>query len=261
MQSDRTYPRPTASVRRLVRSLDAASHRRCEGAFIAEGGKCVGDTFEAFHCRILIARRQWLDEHPDMCDRADTVYCADTADMERLTLLKCPREVIAVYDIPAQDDRSLSDTPGLVLALDRIQDPGNMGTILRLCDWMGVREILAAEGTVDVYSPKVVQATMGSIARVKVRYVNLAAVLRECSATLPVYGTAMDGVSLYDAALPENAVIVMGNEGRGMSDEIRACLTESISIPPYPGDEPTAESLNVAVATSVIISEWRRRQR
>lgn len=257
---DAGYARPSAAVRRLVRALDTAAHRRREGAFVAEGDKCVRDTFEAFSCRILIGRRQWLEKHRDMCVRADAVYCADNVDMERMSLLKSPRDVIAVYNIP--DSTALPDTMGLVVALDHIQDPGNLGTIIRMCDWMGVRDIIASTGTVDIFSPKVVQATMGSIARVRVHYTELAPQLhRLADAGIPVYGTAMDGESLYCAELPANAVIVMGNEGRGMSEEVRECLTNSISIPSYPGDTPTAESLNVAVAASVIVSEWRRRMR
>ncbi len=257
------YIRPTSVVRRMVRSLENAAHRRAEGAFVAEGAKCVGDTFDAFRCRFLIGRRQWIDSHRDMCLRAGTVYCADNADMERMTLLKCAREVIAVYDIPTHNPAPAAQMPsGLTLALDHVQDPGNLGTIIRLCDWMGIYDIYASDGTVDVFSPKVVQATMGSIARVRVHYTDLATALRRASdAGIPVFGTAMDGVALYEAELPSRAVIVMGNEGRGMSDEIRECLTSSISIPPYPGDTPTAESLNVAVATSIIVAEWRRRMR
>ena len=255
-----SYARPTAAIRRLVRALDTAAHRRREGAFVAEGDKCVHDTYDAFDCRFLIGRRQWLEEHRDMCVRADAVYCADGADMERMSLLKSPREVIAVYNIP--DNTPLPDAVGLVVALDHIQDPGNLGTIIRMCDWMGVRDILASQGTVDVFSPKVVQATMGSIARVRVHYTDLVPQLRRLSeAGIPVYGTAMDGESIYKAELPSNAVIVMGNEGRGMSEDVRACLTDSISIPPYSGDTSTAESLNVAVAASVIVAEWRRRMR
>lgn len=254
------YARPSAAIRRLVRALDTAAHRRREGAFVAEGDKCVHDTFDAFDCRILIGLRQWLEEHSNMCIRADAVYCADRADMERMSLLKSPREVIAVYKIP--DNMPLPVTTGLVVALDHIQDPGNLGTIIRMCDWMGVRDIIASQGSVDVFSPKVVQATMGSIARVRVHYTELVPQLRQLSdAGIPVYGTAMDGESIYKADLPANAVIVMGNEGRGMSEDVRACLTNSISIPPYPGDTPTVESLNVAVAASVIVAEWRRRMR
>ena len=254
------YARPTAAIRRLVRALDTAAHRRRESAFVAEGDKCVRDTFDAFDCRILIGRRQWLETHHDMCARADAVYCADSADMERMSLLKSPRDVIAVYNIP--EDTLLPDSMGLVVALDHIQDPGNLGTIIRMCDWMGVCDIIASKGTVDVFSPKVVQATMGSIARVRVHYTDLVPqLLRLSAAGTPVYGTAMDGESVYSAELPANAVIVMGNEGRGMSEEVRACLTNSISIPPYPGDISTAESLNVAVAASVIVAEWRRRMR
>ncbi len=254
------YTRPTTAVRRLVRALDTAAHRRKEGAFVVEGNKCVCDTFYAFDCRILIGHRQWLEEHHEMCDRAGTVYCADSADMERMSLLKSSREVIAVYNIPG--NKELSDMAGLVVALDRIQDPGNLGTIIRMCDWMGVYDIIASKGTVDVFSPKVVQATMGSIARVRVHYTDLVQQLRHFSdAGIPVFGTAMDGESIYEAELPAKAVIVMGNEGRGMSEEVRACLTNSISIPPYPGDASTAESLNVAVAASVIVAEWRRRMR
>ena len=148
----------------------------------------------------------------------------------------------------------------LVLALDGVQNPGNMGTIMRLADWFGVSDILCSRECADCYNPKVVQATMGAILRVRVHYVDdLAALLKRLnSCGMPIYGTLLDGENIYTKQLTANGVIVMGNEGRGLSDVCRATVSDSLFIPPYPIDTPTSESLNVAMATAVVLAEFRR---
>ena len=149
-----------------------------------------------------------------------------------------------------------------VLALDDVQDPGNMGTIIRLADWFGIRDIFCSEATVDCFNPKVVQATMGAIARVRVHYVPLPKFLQRMSSEgIPVYGTFLEGENIYDAELPATGVLVMGNEGQGISAAVGQQTTHKLYIPSYPTDAETSESLNVAVATAVATAEIRRRLR
>ena len=145
--------------------------------------------------------------------------------------------------------------PGLIIALDNIRDPGKYGTILRLCDWFGISQVICSEQTVDIYNPKVVQATMGSIARLNVSYVDLNVFLQKTS--LPVFGTFMDGSTIYQETLPKEAVIVMGNEANGISESIENTIKNRLTIPRF-GDLQQTESLNVATATAIILSEFRR---
>ena len=147
------------------------------------------------------------------------------------------------------------NTTGLVVALDNLRDPGNMGTIIRLCDWFGITQLLCSHGTVDLYNPKVVQATMGSLTRVQVNYVDLPKFLEHQD--IPVFGTFMDGENIYTQQLPQNAIIVLGNEANGISAEIENVVTQKLAIPRF-GDLQATESLNVASATAIILSEFSR---
>ena len=147
---------------------------------------------------------------------------------------------------------------GIVVALDGVQDPGNLGTIIRTCDWFGVHDIYCSKDTADCYNPKVVQATMGALARVKVHYVDLLDVIQECKEKdFPIYGTFLDGNSIYNAELTKYGVIVMGNEGNGVSAEVMALANKKLLIPSYPPERPTSESLNVSVATAIVVSMFR----
>ena len=181
-------------------------------------------------------------------------------EMELISSLKTPSDMLALVEIPRHglSVRGLSGV--LSLALDGVQDPGNMGTILRLADWFGMRDVICSETTADCFNPKVVQATMGAIARVRVHYVPLARWLGEVRAAgIPVYGTFLDGEPIYDAALSPGGVIVMGSEGQGVSPEVAELVSRRLFIPPFPVGEPTSESLNVATATAIVCSEFRRR--
>lgn len=253
----------STNIRKMVRSLSQAKYRRAEGAFVAEGTKSVLDVLPTFGLRMVIATPAWYDEHRDIAARyGDRCRQATRADMERISSLTTPQPVLAVFDIP--DTRlDISALQGqLIVALDRLRDPGNLGTILRICDWMGVRHILAADDTVSVYNPKAVQASMGSIARVRVHTVCLPEVLADLRAVgMPVFGTFLDGDNLYDMDLPGYGVIVMGNEGQGICPEVAATVTRRLFIPPYPGDAPHPESLNVAVATALTLAQFRHGQR
>ncbi len=245
----------TKAMRKIVRSLADAKGRRKEGLFVAEGAKCVADTLGYFTLKYLFATRAWIEAHPDY---EGDVIAVDRGQMAEMSSLSLAPEVLAVYYLPMTLRHSPESYRGkLVVALDRIQDPGNLGTIMRTADWMGIDTILASADTVDCFNPKCVQATMGAIARVKVIYGDLPAMLRE--SRMPVYGTFLGGENVYRADLPAEAIVVMGNEGRGISEEVAGCVTRRLLIPPYPGDCPTSESLNVATATAIILSQFRSR--
>lgn len=245
----------TNSDRKLYADLDRARTRRETGLFMAEGTKCVLDTLPHFDLVRLCATDKWLLEHP--LSRGLEATPVKRADLERMTRLSTPPEVIAVYRIPqvTLDDALVAE--GLTLALDRVQDPGNLGTIVRLADWFGVKQVVCSPDTVDVWSPKVVQATMGAVARVKCIYMPLSELI-ERHREVPVYGTFLDGDDIYSAPLPDRAIVVMGNEGQGISQEVGAKVTRRILIPSYPAGVPTSESLNVSMATAITLSEFRR---
>ncbi|MDE5555716.1 MAG: RNA methyltransferase [Muribaculaceae bacterium] len=255
-------PEITNAIRKLVRSLGEAKSRRENQLFVSEGMKCVRDTAGHFSCRYLFAKSTWLDTNADIVKslNASEVFQASAADLERMTQLSTPPQVIAVYEIPAQLKVENIDNifNELVVALDRIQDPGNLGTIIRLCDWMGVTTILASQETVDVWSPKVVQSTMGAIARVNVVYCDLVETLKNWPST--VYGTYLHAPSIYTADLGASGIIVFGNEGQGISDAVSKCVTQRLLIPSFPPDRPTSESLNVATAAAITLSQFRSRQ-
>ncbi|MDE7153698.1 MAG: RNA methyltransferase [Muribaculaceae bacterium] len=246
----------TNNLRKTVASLGQARNRRLTGWFVAEGTKCVLETLGAFRTAHLFATAQWIQQHPTPGVNPTQVTAAD---IQRMSQLQTPQQVIAVYHIPDPEPVPAGVGEQLTLALDRIQDPGNMGTIMRVADWFGIRLILASPDTVDIYNPKVVQATMGAIARVKVIYTPLAETLAALPEHVPVYGTFLDGKNIYDTPLKSSGIIVMGNEGNGISAEVARCVTAPLFIPPFPVGADTVESLNVGVATAVTVAEFRRR--
>ncbi len=245
----------TNNIIKWVYSLSQKKNRTKEKCFIVEGTKCVLDTIEYFNVRYLFASEQWCNEHKNL----DTIV-ATKVQLERMSMLKTPTDVIAVYDMPCLGVEDLEIGNKLNLVLDNIQDPGNLGTIIRIADWFGIHNIICAEGTVDVYNPKVIQATMGAIARVKVVYCNLPR-LFTAHKNMPVFGTFLDGDNLYDAKLGNSGFIVMGNEGNGISKELEPYMSQRLLIPSYPEGETTSESLNVGMATALIVGEFRRRMR
>ncbi|KAA6342762.1 23S rRNA (uridine(2479)-2'-O)-methyltransferase, partial [termite gut metagenome] len=179
-------------------------------------------------------------------------------ELSRCSLLKAPQQVLAVFEQPQYQLNLTPVRKSLSLALDDVQDPGNLGTIIRIADWFGIEHVFCSSGTADVYSPKVVQATMGAIARVKVHYVTLPELVRSLG-DIPVYGTFLDGENIYTQSLSANGVIVMGNEGNGISKDTESFINRRLFIPSYPPERETSESLNVAVATAIVCAEFRRR--
>ncbi|MBR2239704.1 MAG: RNA methyltransferase [Prevotella sp.] len=261
---------------KLVRSLEKKKYRQEEGLFVAEGPKVVGDLLAChFRPRYIYLNQKGLTPNPSpksltpspspksltpspspkemgvYADFADCVIDVTEEELRRLSFLQHPQQVLAVFELPAE----YHSTPysSLSLALDGIQDPGNLGTIIRVADWYGIDTIYCSADTADAWSPKVVQATMGSIARVHIIYCDLQQLLREAS--VPVYGTVLDGDNIYDLQLTQEGIIVMGNEGNGISEPIRQLLTHRLLIPQM---RPGAESLNVAIATAIVCSEFCR---
>ena len=252
----------TTAIRKTVAALDKAKTRRETGVFKAEGTKCVLDTADAFGIVVVYATAAWIDEHarqlPPQAQRA--LQKVTHADLERMTSLSTPPEVIALYRLPDADLRPAEGDERLVLALDAIQDPGNMGTIIRTADWFGIRRILCSADTADCFAPKVVQATMGAIGRVSVEYVpDLALCLQDyASKGMAVYGTFLNGDNLYAADLRAGGVIVIGNEGHGISPEVEKKVTHRITIPNFGACK--GESLNAAIAAAITVSEFQRQQ-
>ena len=229
-----------------VRSLQQKKQRDAEGVFVAEGQKCVEELRGAFELVLMIT--------PDN---------ATEVEISQMSNLRTPQGVIGVFrKRKAMGDGQWAIGDGVIVALDGVQDPGNLGTIIRTCDWFGVHDIYCSMDTADCYNPKVVQATMGALARVRVHYINLKEWLKEVQkAGVPVYGTLLEGGNMYEkGAITDKSkgVIIMGNEGNGISPEIRQLITHPIRIPSYPADADTSESLNVGIATAIVLAEFRR---
>ena len=240
----------------FVRSLADKRTRDMEQLFVAEGSKLIEEILASkFVVRRIYTTRTDL--------KGKNIEVVDQREMERISQLKTANDTLAVVEQPRYS-LSVKNLRGrLTIALDGVQNPGNLGTIIRLADWFGVEDIICSKDTADCFNPKVIQATMGAILRVRVHYTdNLPALLAEAhSEGLNIYGTLLDGENIYDEQLEANGIIVMGNEGRGITDETRMALTHRLLIPPYPADVPTSESLNVAMATGIILAEFRRQQR
>ena len=232
-----------------IKSLATKQGREELGAFIAEGEKLVGEIRNS-----SLRIRRILQTKPIFAEGE----LVSEKEMERISQLKSANSVLAVVELPTRKLANVQPNKNLVLALDRVQNPGNLGTIIRLADWFGISDIVCSEDTADCFNPKVVQATMGAILRVRVHYTNLAKWLSEQRDT-KIYGTFLEGENIYNAELDKSGVIVMGNEGQGISAEVAKCVSHKLLIPPYPADRCGSESLNVAVATAVICSEFRRR--
>ena len=229
---------------KAVRQLEMKKYRTREGLFVAEGPKVVGDLLRCgFRPAMLFATAEWKG--------SDAQLVTDD-ELRKLSFLQHPQQVLAVFPIP--DVQPAAPKSQLALVLDGVQDPGNLGTIIRIADWFGIATIFCSEDTADAWNPKVVQATMGSIARVQIVYCDLQQLLKDT--TLPVYGTLLDGNNIYEQELKPEGYIVMGNEGNGISAPIRQLVTHRLLIPSF---RPGAESLNVAIATAITCSEFRRR--
>ena len=239
---------------KYVHQLELKKFRKQEGLFIAEGHKVVGDLLKAGYTpKQLYATADWIAANPV----ADAVEVTND-ELTKLSLQQHPQQVLALFPIPQSQPNLSTLNSNLSILLDNVQDPGNLGTIIRIADWFGIDTIFCSEGTVDAWNPKVVQATMGSIARVHLIYIDTMQLLDSLPKDFPVYGTFLDGENIYIQELSQQGLIVMGNEGNGISDAVRARVTHKLLIPDF-HKGPTADSLNVAIATAITCSEFRRR--
>lgn len=231
---------------KLITSLKQKKFRDKTGFFVAEGPKIISELLDEG------LELHWFFTVEDIEFSKNNYFKISEAELKKISFLSTPNKALAVFKMP--ESKNLQDS-GLIVMLDSIRDPGNLGTIIRLCDWFGVEQIICAPDTADCFNPKVVQATMGSLARVQIHYQDLSEFIENTS--LPIYGGCMDGKNIYSETLPTDAIIVMGNEANGISTAIMEKLTDRINIPRF-GKTQRTESLNVATATGIILSEFRR---
>ena len=240
---------------KYIRSLELKKNRNKERKFVAEGFKVVDDLLALQPADLIVATQEWL-HGKHFADQTEVIEVTEE-ELKKVSFLQHPQQVLAVFGQATSGDYSIN-TNELSLALDGVQDPGNLGTIIRIADWFGITHIYCSQDTADVYNPKVVQATMGSIARVKVEYGNLLALVESLPADVPVYGTLLDGDNIYQQTLENRGLIVMGNEGKGISPALAKKVNRRLLIPNFPEGRATADSLNVAIATAITCSEFRR---
>lgn len=241
---------------KYIHSLELKKNRDAAGVFLAEGPKVVSELLGHFPCQLLAATSGWQPPCTGM--QAEESVEVTTEELTRASLLRTPQQVLAIFRKRKDIDNKTEIFRSLCLALDGVQDPGNLGTIIRLADWFGIRHIFCSPDTADVYSPKAVQATMGSLARVHVHVADLPSLIRDLPEGTPVYGTFLDGENMYEKTLSNNGLLIMGNEGRGIRNEVRELVNQRLFIPSYPEERGASESLNVGVATAIVCAEFRR---
>ena len=240
----------TKAELKFIRQLQQKKYRKLHNSFVVEGWKSIRDFIKAGYKPVKIYTTQTLDDIPGKNNQK----IINPKQLKQISFLQHPKDALAVFEMIQTGTLPVT---GLILALDDLQDPGNLGTIIRTADWFGVRNIVCSENTVDCYNPKVVQATMGALANVNITYTNLAKFLKQID--LPVYGTFLSGDNIYQSSLPNEAVILIGNEGNGIKPEIATLTTHRIHIPQAAG--AIAESLNASIATAVVLNEFYKSSR
>ncbi len=256
---------------KYIRSLELKKNRSKEGRFVAEGHKVVGDLLALHPAELIVATGEWLRGKQPAA--STEVIEVTEEELRKVSFLQHPQQVIAVFKQDFWSETAATSAPAtslaeygysgidptqLCLALDGVQDPGNLGTIIRIADWFGIAHIYCSQDTADVYNPKVVQATMGSIARVKVEYGDLRGMIASLPPETPIYGTMLDGDNIYGQRLEGHGIIIMGNEGKGISHALAEKVNHKLLIPNFPEGRATADSLNVAIATAITCAEFRR---
>ena len=239
-----------------IQSLKQKKYRKEHNTFIAEGSKLIFDLIQHMQCQLLVITEGVKDDLSAF--EAEETIIATRAEIKKASHLATPPDAIAVFYQTQQDFTQTDLSHKLSLILDGVQDPGNLGTIIRIADWFGIENILCSYDTADVYNTKTVQATMGALSRVNIHYTNIIDLLTHYS-NLAIYGTFLDGENIYTEPLTSEGFIVMGNEGKGIRPEIEKMITNRLYIPNFSTNNTTSESLNVAVATAVVCSEFRRR--
>ena len=235
---------------KLITSLKQKKYRNKYKCFVAEGIKSVRELIEAG----LVVQNIFSTQNFDFLPEEKTRFISDT-ELKRISHLKTPHTLVGVFEIP---EASPITNSGIQIVLDGVQDPGNLGTIIRLCDWFDVSELICSNDTVDCYNPKVVQASMGSIARVSIHYTDVVQHIK--NSPLPKYATLLEGENIYRTSLPDKALIVLGNEANGIRPSVKDLIKTSLTIPQF-GSQQSTESLNVATATAIVLSEFKRSHR
>lgn len=232
---------------KTITSLHQKKYRKSTGLFVAEGKKVIQEFLDSdFELDTLFSTEE------NLFAKNSELTLISELELKKISFLKTPNKSLALFKIK---EVTSIDLKGLLVALDDVRDPGNLGTIIRLCDWFGIQHLICSNATVDCYNPKVIQATMGSLTRVNVIYTDLREFLSETN--LPIFGAFMDGENVYQANLPKDGILVMGNEANGVSEEISNMITEKIAIPRF-GNLQQTESLNVAMATGILLNEFKR---
>ena len=246
------------SLIKLVRSLDMKKYRKETNLFVAEGEKLVNDLMASgVECYKIIATEKQASML-SVGGGVDIIIVSED-ELKKVSFFKSPQGIVGLFRQRIGSPDTATPEHELCLALDDVQDPGNLGTIIRIADWFGIENIYCSIGTVDVYNPKTVQATMGAISRVNIFYVELPKFLASLKKSIPVYGTFLNGRNIYEHKLSPNGIIVMGNEGKGIGSECERIIDERLLIPNFPSGRSTSESLNVSTATAIVCSEFRRR--
>jgi TrmH family RNA methyltransferase len=242
---------------KFINSLKQKKYRDEEGLFIAEGVKIVSELLNSsIKIKEIYAVKKYI-ENLSTKGHAQ-LYEVSEIELKKISSLTTPNQVIAIAEISKYDLQNEDISSKLSIALDDIQDPGNLGTIIRIADWFGIENIICSGNSVDVYNPKVVQATMGSIARVKVHHTSLNDFLAIFSRDFKIYGTILSGENIYHQKLSNKGIILLGNESKGISEKLLSYVTDKVSIPSFGKKPKNADSLNVAIAAAVICSEFRK---
>ncbi len=244
---------------KFINSLNKKKYRDQNQLFIAEGEKLV---FDLMNSQIEISEVFIKEDWHGIKDISSKITCTITSEqfLKKITQLKTSPPIIAICKMPQNTLASYPWQDNLTIALDDIQDPGNLGTIIRLADWFGIQNIVCSLNTADAYNPKVIQATMGAIAHVNIHYTNLEYFLQEQhNNKISIYGTFLDGENIYSENISQKGIIVMGNEGKGISADIEKLVSKKLLIPSFSNNPEKSESLNVSTATGIILSEFRRR--
>jgi TrmH family RNA methyltransferase len=244
---------------KLIRSLEQKKYRNLHELYVAEGEKIVSEILEAnVKFEKIYVTEKWIKKHKDLFKKNEqSITIISDTELNKISFLHTPNEALALMPIQYPNIKNINVSDRLILALDQIQDPGNMGTIIRIADWFGIDAIVCSENCVDVYNPKVIQATMGAFLRVKAYYTQMIDFLKEQkSNNLPIYGATLNGEIIYTTKLTDYGIILMGNESKGIDENLLSLIDKPLFIPKYGG----AESLNVSVATGIICSEFVRRK-
>lgn len=245
---------------KYIKSLSSKKFRALHGKFIVEGPKIVTDISQSTLkiCEIF-ATKPWLDENKKIEENIKPITCITEEQLSKISMLTTPNQVLAIVEIPDLHFDPAIAQQSIVITLDDIRDPGNLGTIIRIADWFGYKNVLCSETSVDAFNPKCVQASMGSIARVKVYYEDIEKILKLCPAKTQVYGAFLHGKNIFNEQLANNGFLIIGNEANGITSEIAKLVKTRLFIPSGNNSDLHAESLNASVATAIICSEFFRR--